>query len=485
MNSRKGNTVNENLDIIWAKMAAETEETCRKAGVMGYSIRDPRPDGRRFPGRCPVPDGQHHQNPHSAVWQSAFTGDLDWTQRVAVEDKDKVGGSGVLGRFAYKADIALRDLAGLMISLSDNTATNICIDLATMDLVNETMRSLGLTNTLLRRKMMDIEAARRGERTYPLPGGWPHWSLGSGTGGIPGAVAEDVLSILSLPKQAVHHGAAGGRQEANKPGGGQSFGGRRHYLPHFRPALRLAVCGGFLPGGPRSHRRSRRKAFGYMKIWPSALNWEDLERCQRRSIAWEAGRGLEPDEPNVYRACQRTQVERPRKALFRLTAVRFAVFCNSCCIRLQASSLNRQRLIYAVFDQNPESHPVGSATPVFNLITEFRSALADPILLWCDGFAYLVQSLLCSPCLAALCASLTAWFVAAYDAMHRRLLLDLSRLDCNRRVCPASNVAFQPQPALLVCCKSHVIATCCCDRCYVPDSQPICRQKPWEPNRGL
>ena len=56
-----------------------------------------------------------------------------------------------------------------MISLSDNTATNICIDLATMDLVNETM-VFGLTNTLLRRKMMDIEAARRGDENVSTPG---------------------------------------------------------------------------------------------------------------------------------------------------------------------------------------------------------------------------------------------------------------------------------------------------------------------------
>ena len=88
-----------------------------------------------------------------------------------------------------------------MISLSDNTATNICIDLATMDLVNETMRSLGLTNTLLRRKMMDIEAAKRGDENVSTPGELATLMAKiQERDGIPEAVAEDVLSILSLPK---------------------------------------------------------------------------------------------------------------------------------------------------------------------------------------------------------------------------------------------------------------------------------------------
>jgi hypothetical protein len=80
----------------------------------------------------------------------------------------------------------------------------------------------------------------------------------------------------------------------------------------------------------------------------------------------------------------------------------------------------RQRLIYAVFDQNPESHPVRSCNPcVFNLITEFRSALAESytayLVRWFSRISY-NPCCVSAPSLAALCASLTAWFVAAYDA---------------------------------------------------------------------
>ncbi|MGI6620678.1 MAG: serine hydrolase [Bacillota bacterium] len=262
----------KSLDIIWAKMAAELEETCRKAGVMGYSIRDLK-TGRKAGFREDVlfPTASTIKIPILlGVAIRVHRGDLDWTQRVAVEDKDKVGGSGVLGRFAYKADIALRDLAGLMISLSDNTATNICIDLATMDLVNETMRSLGLTNTLLRRKMMDIEAARRGDENVSTPGELATLVAKiQGRGGIPGAVAEDVLSILSLPKTGPFTmGLPEDVKRANKPGGlgNLSVDAGIIYPTSDRP-FALAVCGSFLPGRPEEATAEVvRKAFGYMKI---------------------------------------------------------------------------------------------------------------------------------------------------------------------------------------------------------------------------
>jgi beta-lactamase class A len=50
-----------------------------------------------------------------------------------------------------------------MIAVSDNAATNVLIDRVGRDNVNTMLRNLGLSKTMLRRKMMDIAAARRGE----------------------------------------------------------------------------------------------------------------------------------------------------------------------------------------------------------------------------------------------------------------------------------------------------------------------------------
>jgi beta-lactamase class A len=61
------------------------------------------------------------------------------------------------------------DLAQFMVAVSDNAAANILIDRVGKDNVNATLHSLGLSKTMLRRKMMDIAAARRGDENVATP----------------------------------------------------------------------------------------------------------------------------------------------------------------------------------------------------------------------------------------------------------------------------------------------------------------------------
>src|SRR5437879_8271870 len=84
--------------------------------------------------------------------------DLYTVQATAlVPDSDIMGGltPGV-------SRVTLRDLATMMVAVSDNSATNVLIDRVGMENVNAMLDSLGLTHTRLRRKMMDLEAARQG-----------------------------------------------------------------------------------------------------------------------------------------------------------------------------------------------------------------------------------------------------------------------------------------------------------------------------------
>jgi beta-lactamase class A len=67
------------------------------------------------------------------------------------------------------ATMTLRDIATFMVVLSDNGATNILIDRLGMDNVNAGITRLGLTQTRLRRKMIDIEAARQGRENISTP----------------------------------------------------------------------------------------------------------------------------------------------------------------------------------------------------------------------------------------------------------------------------------------------------------------------------
>jgi beta-lactamase class A len=62
-----------------------------------------------------------------------------------------------------------RDLAQFMVAVSDNTAANILIDRVGKDNVNAMLRGLGLTKTMLRRKMMDFAAAKRGDENVSTP----------------------------------------------------------------------------------------------------------------------------------------------------------------------------------------------------------------------------------------------------------------------------------------------------------------------------
>ena len=56
-----------------------------------------------------------------------------------------------------------------MVTLSDNTATNVLIDRLGMDAIARRMQGLGLGATKLRRHMMDTAAARRGDENVSSP----------------------------------------------------------------------------------------------------------------------------------------------------------------------------------------------------------------------------------------------------------------------------------------------------------------------------
>lgn len=88
---------------------------------------------------------------------------------IILDEKTKVGGFGILKELHAGLALTLRDLAMLMIVLSDNTATNILIDLLGMDSVNRSCRRLGMEDTVLRRVMMDYESAKLGRDNLTTP----------------------------------------------------------------------------------------------------------------------------------------------------------------------------------------------------------------------------------------------------------------------------------------------------------------------------
>ena len=93
-----------------------------------------------------------------ALYAAIASGRLALTDRTKYEEVHICGGSGVLQHLAFGTEMTVRDAAMLMIIISDNAATNMCIDLAGLDQVNETMASLGVMNTHLYRRLGDRSA---------------------------------------------------------------------------------------------------------------------------------------------------------------------------------------------------------------------------------------------------------------------------------------------------------------------------------------
>lgn len=84
-----------------------------------------------------------------ALYQAVEERRVRLEDRVSYQPEHCVLGSGVLSRLDYGVEMSVRDAAVLMIIISDNVATNIVVDLMSVDYVNEQQRRLGLEQTTL------------------------------------------------------------------------------------------------------------------------------------------------------------------------------------------------------------------------------------------------------------------------------------------------------------------------------------------------
>lgn len=89
-------------------------------------------------------------------------GALDPLEELAVPPAEIVGGCGVVQDLAPGARLRCADLARLMIVVSDNTATNLLIHKLGQANITATIQQLGMTHTVLQRKLMDYAARDRG-----------------------------------------------------------------------------------------------------------------------------------------------------------------------------------------------------------------------------------------------------------------------------------------------------------------------------------
>lgn len=97
------------------------------------------------------------------VLRQAVEGRLDLGSPVVLRAEECVPGSGVLKDLTPGVQLSVLDLAVLMIIISDNTATNLLIDLVGIDAVNRSMQELGLNQVRLARKIFHTHMPGRNE----------------------------------------------------------------------------------------------------------------------------------------------------------------------------------------------------------------------------------------------------------------------------------------------------------------------------------
>jgi beta-lactamase class A len=104
--------------------------------------------------------------------------------------------------------LSLRDLAIFMVVLSDNTATNILIDRLGMDNINAEILHLVLKETRLRRHMIDLEAARKGNENVSTPREMLTLIETVHAGqALDAAHTKEYFDLLRLPKESEFHKA--------------------------------------------------------------------------------------------------------------------------------------------------------------------------------------------------------------------------------------------------------------------------------------
>ncbi|NMP20984.1 serine hydrolase [Sulfobacillus harzensis] len=121
---------------------------------------------------------------------------LDLDDTLTMKREDQVSGSGVLMDLTPGLKLSVRDLTTLMITVSDNTATNLLIDWVGVDAVNHVIRRLGLTHTALERRLQRVPTERaRINRTTAYDMSLLMELLARGEA-ISAAVSEQMVGIL-------------------------------------------------------------------------------------------------------------------------------------------------------------------------------------------------------------------------------------------------------------------------------------------------
>jgi len=209
---------------LHAKLGAEfLREASGLNGVMGYFIKD-------------LQTGETFEHNADLVFPTASSiklavllellrqdqeGKISLDEKHTIERGETVAGDPILYMLGDgTVTMTLFDIATFMVVLSDNSATNILIERVGMANVNARVASLGLNETHLRRKMMDLDAARQGRENVSTPRELSELLIKVRSGeALDPLHTKKYLGLLALPKDSLFNKALpAGTVIEDKPG---------------------------------------------------------------------------------------------------------------------------------------------------------------------------------------------------------------------------------------------------------------------------
>jgi len=210
--------------VLWQKLESSINEVDHNLdGVMGVAVLD-LTSGDKFLLRADDVFPQASSIKIAVLvelYRQAQEGKLKLSDMYTVQQSDLVQDSDIMGGLTPGVTkITLRDLATMMVAVSDNSATNVLIDRVGMDAVNAEMDALGLPHTRLRRKMMDLKAASEGRENVSTPQEMMKLLQAVYAGKVLNkATTDDFFKMLSTHKDSwIPRDLPDGVQSANKPG---------------------------------------------------------------------------------------------------------------------------------------------------------------------------------------------------------------------------------------------------------------------------
>ena len=154
------------------------------------------------------------------LYRQADEGRIDLAE-VTRPPLPRVAGTGVLQYLGDQVSLTWRDLALLMLRWSDNEAANLLIRRVGRAAINHRLDALLLGKTRLRREMMDLAAARRGDENVSTPRELARLAAILARGeGMSAGRAQDLLAVATVAAEdsPFRRGLPEGVRAISKPG---------------------------------------------------------------------------------------------------------------------------------------------------------------------------------------------------------------------------------------------------------------------------